>query len=111
MRQKIVSFEVAKTIKEAGYPQLKADWSYSAYNGELYNLVDTEDYFISAPTYLDVWLWLWKVKDIKLSVAEIDDVVKAYIRGSKPLISQFSADPEGAIINIIEFLVDNDLIK
>lgn len=93
---KRVSLKVAKYLKEVGY---------------LFSYEVNENFKEYFPTYLDVWLWLWKVKDIKLSVAEIDDVVKVYIRGSKPLISQFSADPEGAIINIIEFLVDNDLIK
>ena len=36
---KRVSFKVAKAIKEAGYPQLKADWPYGSSTGELVNFV------------------------------------------------------------------------
>lgn len=50
-------------------------------------------------------------ENIKLSVVENNDITEAYIEGSKPLITQFGADTEEAIISAIDYLIENDLIK
>lgn len=110
----IVSFEVAMAIRKAGYPPLKADWSYGATTKELVHFVDDDDYVISAPTYLDVWLWLWREKNIKIDIDYIVGQCSIYDIAYNLIYTQTFqtfADPEEAIIAAIESLVENDLIK
>lgn len=109
---KIVSFEVAKSVKEAGYPQ---EWNdtefYYTENGELkcsddYEGNSIEDimyyqrYAVPAPFVMEIWLWLWREKGTPIRVdyafCGIDDKIN---------------DPEEAIETTIEYLVKNDLIK
>lgn len=111
-----VSFEVAKAIKEAGYPQGNTDKCYLTADHNKYykegQIVENDDgewsvltkNLADIPTYLEVWLWLWREKDIQCSIK--DGYV--YI-GSDEL--DYYSDPEEAIIGAIEYLVDNDLIK
>lgn len=119
---KIVSFKVAKAIKEAGYPlqrfhtvsreQFEHGWGQGIY-GESPSILYPEDndfvdmYF--CPTYIDVWLWLWKEKEIYIQVE------RKYCMLSFPHYDSctFSLDssPEESIITAIEWLVDNDYIK
>ena len=114
MELKRVSFKVAKAIKDNGYPQIFVDCAYYEDN----NLHHTEDPYNNcrtiiayAPTYLEVWLWLWKEKNIKFSVEPNDDLSECYTTDIGYLISEFGDDPEEAIVSAIEYLVDNDLIK
>lgn len=55
---KRVSLKVAKAIKDAGYPQ------------DYENAEDTYTNLIGGiwvkPTYIEVWLWLWREKKIDL---------------------------------------------
>lgn len=121
MDQKRVSFEVAKAIKEAGYPQSFYCPQYKE-NGELENgFTDLGEGCIYAPTYIDVWLWLWREKKKSISIiCDEDDRLEAnwYVNAEKLIggIGSFTEqvffeDPEDAIIAAIEYLVDNDLVK
>lgn len=107
---KIVSFEVAKIIKEAGYPQDRQRYQYG-YEGNLVDLVRDGGicYGPVAPTYLDVWLWLWREKKVYFGVNAEEyphDGMCINDYEDRPY-----ADPEEAIENAIMFLVKNDLIK
>lgn len=108
---KRVSFKVAQAIKEAGYPQ-EGDWWYSK-DGKLSDWLMPHQQEIYAPTYLDVWLWLWREKGIQITIGvdfcciwvpdkEVNYMSKTTIKNN---------DPEEAIIAAIEYLVNNDLIK
>ena len=110
---KIVSIEVAKAIKEAGYPQGTENTSYYNKNGVLIEpFVFDGDYEIAdAPTYIEVWLWLWKEKGIKLSVEPNDDETECYTKDLGKLISEFGSNPEEAIVPVINYLVEKNLIK
>lgn len=87
---KIVTFEVAKALKDAGYPQdisqtsqgysinsfgyYDEPYDYDALDsyhhtspGELLYFDDMCEFqegceYCVAPTYLEVWLWLWRAK-------------------------------------------------
>ena len=108
-----VSFKIAKALKEAGYPQLRADSSYGVIDGELFNFVGgDDDYLISAPYVMDVWLWLWreKKKDIDITFSA-DEGGWTFIQNPSPCDCGLYDDPEEAIIAAIDYLVDNKLIK
>lgn len=116
---KRVSFKVAKALKEAGYPQGQEDYAYRS-NGETYlfeNMFDhIPDYCCDAPTYIDVWLWLWREQGIKIDTTTRFDSIKgwlviALITNGRWTYHVECSDPEGAIVSGIEYLVDNDLIK
>lgn len=113
---KRVTFEVAKAIKEAGYPQkLQEGTAFYAENGlmdvydsELYELFDPM--YCTAPIYLEVWLWLWK-RGVKIELGndyDNDTIIPFY---GANFIDGIYENPEEAIIAAIEYLVDNDLIK
>ena len=109
-----VSFEVAKAIKDAGYPQ--EGGMYYNEDGDLILpwYFNNEDVFVVAPYYLEVWLWFWREKKMFLSpwympigrvhIDIIDDIM--YL---ETLYTR--ADPEEAIEAAIEYLVTNKLIK
>lgn len=118
---KRVSFEVAKAIKDAGYPQenltdkvylLNCDkeGKLAHYNSALYY-----DCAV-APTYLEVWLWLWREKKIAIP-ADYFGYENNYWESCVPIDNDkfefFShmKDPEEAIIAAIEYLVTNKLLK
>lgn len=112
---KRVSFEVAKAIKEAGYPQDKESitnigWYNlsGVYTNELPKFWEGDNRFVAvAPTYLDVWLWLWREKKICIEIKD-----NHYYTLAKVMNQRFHADsPEEAIISAIEYLVKNNLIK
>lgn len=114
---KRVSLKVAKSLKEAGYPQIFIDYAYYEDN----KLHHTEDPYNNcrkiiayAPTYLDAWLWLWREKKIYLNTntqrkgivcVYWDDTIIHEVKDMK------LTDPEEAIASAIENMVDNDLVK
>lgn len=121
---KRVSFKVANALKESGYQQeLNEGTAFYAENGlmdvydsELYELFDPM--YCTAPTYLEVWLWLWREKKIFIKVHAIHKgfnyQILEYQDGWKSygiVDSTSYSDPEEAIIAAIEYLVDNNLIK
>lgn len=117
-----VSFGVAKAIKEYGYPQFESNYHWCAnwdFTGKSYRWVLTEvpymwepeegdeKYFVDAPTYIDVWLWLWREKDICIEVKDNHYHVTAKVKNKR-----FHGDTlEEAIIAAIKHLVENDLMK
>lgn len=139
---KRVSFKVAKAIKEAGYPQEYKGYRYTTkkcrgryvgsqgnnawyefdegelVDGNRFNLFHSSSAY--APTYLDVWLWLWREKKIAIGCPYENtynywftninaDNDKSFILWK--FSSGESKDPEEAIIAAIEYLVENDLIR
>lgn len=115
MGQKLVSFKVAKALKEAGYPQ-----EYSVFGGTTCHYKDEntlqhhseigcyENIECAAPTYTSAWLWLVREKDFNLSPIFWHSDKSWHTPG---FIRDRSGDPEDAIISAIDFLVENNLIK
>ena len=101
---KRVSFEVAKAIKEAGYPQ-NSQVMYKE-NGALTTSFIRYSNTCAAPTYIDVWLWLWREKKIWIQVRHMGNGnwFRCYVT------EQDFSDPEEAIIATIEHLVEHNLI-
>lgn len=111
MKLKKVSFEVAKAIKEAGYPQgctsqcyLTKDHNHFYRKSQIVGDVNEwrllTNHIADIPTYIDVWLWLWREKRCPI-----------LIDYSFCGIDKNTNDPEEAIIAAINYLVDNNLIK
>lgn len=119
---KKASFKVSKAIKDAGYPQtintISSEWYLP--NEQLYSsFIDATiplrefhemNAICVAPTYFDVWLWLWREKNINIKDSR-DGAVWIWIGDNPSIYLQVSRDPEEAIITAIEYLVENDLIK
>lgn len=135
---KKVSFKVAKAIKEAGYSQdcsneywikfknkpelliIKGDEALDFYE----NISDetdenyVEEYY-TVTEYLEVWLWLWREKNIRFDVEDFWNAELSYPeRGCACNTNQLGgictpevSDPEEAIIAAIEYIVENNLIK
>lgn len=127
---KRVSFKTAKALKEAGYPQgvlpkILKEKSFPMYYNEDFvpNYVYFYAYYITTfdtnlcvacPTYLEVWLWLWREKKIYLNTnTQRKGIVCVY--WDDTIIHEVKdmrlTDPEEAIASAIENMVDNDLIK
>lgn len=128
---KIVSFEIAKALKEVGYPQDRQRYQYG-YEGNLVDLVRDGGicYGPVAPTYLEVWLWLWRKKKYRILLSASNqrwDEVHGVVDGVDGIVETSwhrglpgydatnhranNTDPEKAIEQAIEYLVDNNLIK
>lgn len=133
---KRISLNVAKALKAAGYRQRLNDAVIlsESYNDEMYefdpgdtisfqmhiNSTFIESYdnipksiLLECPTYLEVWLWLWRVKEIVIQIE--DDVCTAWTKDADVIYQKWYGksveDPEEAIISAIEDLVKNNLIK
>lgn len=139
---KRVSFKVAKVLKEVGYPQehncdkyvtepCKGHYIWDTsnpdctskdddalYDFEIGEYVDHEMYSVSiahsvtAPTYLDAWLWLWREKTIAIDCG--CDVIGdnhwfSFITHLKTIKS--GKDPEEAIKEAVNYIIENNLIK
>ena len=115
---KRVSFEVAKALKGAGYPQRNDERVYLSDGC----LVPYHDYYsecFSAPFVMKAWLWLWREKTIRFSVKDLWDAKIPYTgRGCTSSTNQLGgictpevADPEEAISIAIEHLVEHNLIQ
>lgn len=112
---KRVSFETAKALKEAGYPQENNRICYSEI-GDLITIsgstnLDFSTDFLAAPTYLEVWLWLWREKKIAIDVREFNEEWDSVFVHTYSYVSTSKTDPEEAIIVAINYLVENNLIK
>ena len=104
MGQKIVSFEVAKALKEAGYPQ-----DYKNVVEDTYLDLNSCVWAVK-PTYDDVLLWLWREKQIYYGIDYERDLKLwfCWVKGTE----RFSAsDTEEAIESAINYLVENNMIK
>lgn len=100
-----VSFEVAKAVKEAGYQQ-EGCWWFAKDGKECYSESDVDEIgYIAAPTYIEVWLWLWRNKH------KFVECVYKEGRFFNYKTSYSYADPEEAIINGIDYLVNNKILK
>lgn len=124
---KRVSFEVAKALKEAGYPQ----GDKNSGNCDVYPLEDHDDNYtpytrvgkittrykcetwrtlssipyVVAPYYLEVWLWLWREKKCYIDVLNNQGgkVAQCLIWiGNKPVHKLAYDTPEEAIIAAID---------
>lgn len=113
--QKRVSFKVAQAIKEAGYPQYNTNvldgYDILGKPTTIYSSAEKCEYI--APTYLDVWLWLWREKNYRIEIVVDHSTDKAYpiINNHNDLIFDSEENPEEVIESAINYLVDNDLIK
>ena len=109
------SFKVARALKEAGYPQYGSCDEYYNQEGHVVSkFCDINKLIYPAPTYLEVWIWLWKVKKIKLMPTPIfneiyNDINKVGIVAPSCYIE--ANDPEEAIEKAVDYLVDNNLIN
>ncbi len=126
MKLKRVSFEVAKALKEAGYPQGVTEYVYNN-DGSFSSRYDYDSWGIDTSTLVDmpyameVWLWLWREKKISIEISERFNNIDANMWDNKDYknpIYLFDIDdrhnypdPEEAIIAAIEYLVTNNLIK
>ena len=68
--------------------------------------------FLAAPTYLEVWGWLWREKEIRIELNSGAIVSMRVTDFSWSVVYQNNySDPEKAIIAAIDYLVENNLIK
>lgn len=107
-----VSFKVAKAIKNAGYPQAETDDVYRN-DGVLDShskwIGGVTDVCCDAPTYIEVWLWLWRKKKIYFGIE-----AESYPHDGTCLNNYQDIpylDPEDAIVEAIEHLVENNVIQ
>lgn len=121
---KRVSFEVAKALKEAGYPQGETDSVYVTKDidnfeeGELVDILYTtwvSDNVVDAPYAVEVWFWLWREKKICIN-CNLDkyNLIPQWWCNNEDGINYNTPnfdDPEEAIVATIEGLVENHLIK
>ena len=102
---KRVSFEVAKAIKDAGYPQENCSLYYNKYGA----IDGYLGHNTAIPYVMEAWLWLWREKKIYFGIESesyphLGTCLNDY--EDMPYL-----DPEEAIIAAIEYLVTNNLIK
>ena len=102
---KRVTYKVAQALKKRGYKFTPAPCSF--FTNETNSWWDENDEELySFPTYLEVWLWLWREKKINVTPIVTTGIIEFWSRDGK-----IHFDPEEAIIVSIKHLVDNDLIK
>lgn len=101
---KKVSLEIAKVLKDAGYPLTYNEVEYEEPWGGINSYIDYNN--PNLPTYIDVWLWLWREKKYPI---DIDCYNAAH--WSTDIVSGEFTDPEEAIITAIDYLVENNMIK
>lgn len=114
MALKIVTFEIAKVLKEAGYPQNLENTAYYNEEGMLvkpYVFCGGKE-IADTPTYIEVWLWLWREKKKWIDASfSLDEDNWTFMQNPSPCDCGLYPDPEEAIIKAIEYLVKNNLIK
>lgn len=113
-----VSFKLAKTLKDVGYPQDIEFWKYLEDNtcwydqdgmlekkGNMPEYIDVSK-LIFAPKIMEVWLWLWE-KGICIEIKN-----NHYYTLAKVENQRFHGNtPEEAISAAIEYLCENNLLK
>ena len=116
MEQNIVSFKVAKAIKEAGYPQGQTNIVYVTKDIKKFKEEDlairgwVNNNVIDAPYAIEVWLWLWREKGLQIDIEYTTNTCNIY-RHALFCKSFELIDPEETIIAAIEFLVNKDILK
>lgn len=120
---KIVNFEVAKAIKELGFPQTH-DYGNNNYDSKgTFGKPLYSDGFV-APTYIEVWLWMWREKKFRILLSASNqrwNEVHGIVDGKNGKVETIwtvltpcynitdhyanYTDPEIAIENAIEFLL------
>lgn len=116
---KRVSSNVAKILKEAGYPQKVIIETTKIYDedGNSFHpqtVYDPEEGEIIAPTYFEVWLWLWREKKFDISICFPNATGTKWFCDNESegyCFTNECDDPEEAIIAAIDYLIDNNLIK
>lgn len=109
---KRVSFKVAKAIKDAGYPQ--GHLPFYDISGDLWEdgISDNFHFPCFAPTYVEVWLWLWREKKTHIL---LDNGAVVSMQDTDFLwhvaYQNNCSDPEESIKEAIEYLAENNLIK
>lgn len=137
MKQQEITLKVAQAIVKEGFPT-------EAFEGIVFdaegNIVGKYEQEMKLPTYIDVWLWLWRSKIVELSLNygmrynDVDETLWCYPLDyhershpqMKYIIQEINegchgkcqshgynhehADPENAIVSAVDFLVDNNLI-
>ena len=99
MNDDFVTFELAKKLKEKGYPQHQCDYEYITEDDEYeehYVIGDREyipfipDYLptIASPTIYQVLTWLRKEKEIDIVIYPID-ACTLYMGGEKYILSVY----------------------
>lgn len=137
---KHVSFELAKTLREAGFDEvceyayldvygeepklvnMECDWNMERMNNTglsqyMYEVQEDGD-DVTAPTYMEVWLWLWK-RGIEISVEKHVDsthngtCAAIFIDGRFVNMTGFKnkTTPEDLIRQAIDYLADNGLLQ
>ena len=122
---KKVSFKIANALKEAGYPQGNTELCYltadlgQCTKGQVVNNIDgmwtilTKD-LVDIPTYLEVWLWLWREKQMTIDIIALSHGscgAFGWQFGERINSKVKFNDPEDAIISAIDDIVENNLIK
>lgn len=113
MELKRVSFKVAKSIKDAGYPQ--GPLPFYDISGDLWEDGISDHFYFPcfAPTYMEVWLWLWREKRFPIDAECMEKLQKEVAPNmwENGILTERYDDPEEAIISAIDHIVENDLIK
>lgn len=109
---KRVSFDVAKWLKDIGYPQSTGEgdvyfdkegeiWFY---NSELHDTIQ-EPVFCSCPYYLEAWRWLWTEKRIFIEPWSSCGLCYVDFLGDHGVELVYSGtDPEEAIVAAIDVI-------
>lgn len=130
---KQVTFEIAKALKDSGYPQgninsgndlcyaledhtinytpyVRAGQLTTRYRCETFAVNNPVPYAI-APTYMDVWICLWKSKNIYIQIDKLSNNKFCTHIDNMFCGNTESDDQEETLIAAIEYLAANDLIR
>lgn len=115
MKEKFVSFELAKTLKEKGYPQ--SSFYYYAEDGGIcvpvYNFANKDMPEIAAPQIHEVFAWLRKDYKIHIIIDVGEDgwfflvrCLRTLVIVDTELLGKYQCFNEAAIAGI-EYVIDN----
>lgn len=106
MTQKLVTPEIAKVLKEAGYPQ-------DIHDSTIFIECDVNKMqeALVLPTYLDVWIWLYRERNFVLEFKFTENAPfnSPYIWENR-ILKCFGKDPEETLVGAIDYLIGNELI-
>lgn len=106
---KKVSIEIAKILKDAGYPLTYNEIEYEEPWGGINSYIDYNN--PNLPAYMDVWIWLWSDKKIHIEIFDSKITTQCYATINGQTDTVLFNSPEEAIEQAIEYLVNNNLIK